>query len=330
MPCTSSPTATTTPDRQAASALAGMIRPRVRLGLVVDRLDQHEVVERLDAAVAAARGVLEALQGVVAVHGSRIPAGRMARDMRSHEIRRRFVDHFTATGHVQLPSGSLVPPAWDQSVLITTAGMQPLKRYFLGQEEPPNKRLVTVQKCFRTVDIDEVGRTAHHLTFFEMLGNFSIGDYFKEFAVEQAWAARHLARRLRLRPRPAVGDRLPRRREGAGRRGGRRAVARASACRRSGSCGSAATTSGRPGPVGPCGPCSELHYDRGPEFGVRPARLRARLRLRPLHRVLEPRVHAVQHARRRVARAAAHAEHRHRRGARAGDDARRRASTAST
>ncbi|HEY5032959.1 MAG TPA: alanine--tRNA ligase-related protein, partial [Actinomycetes bacterium] len=108
--------------------------------------------------------------------------------MRSHEIRRRFVDHFTATGHVQLPSGSLVPPAWDKSVLITTAGMQPLKRYFLGLEDPPDRRLVTVQKVFRTVDIDEVGRTAHHLTFFEMLGNFSIGDYFKRFAVEQAWA----------------------------------------------------------------------------------------------------------------------------------------------
>src|SRR6185437_1478372 len=117
----------------------------------------------------------------------RIPTGRMRPHMRSHEIRSRFVDHFAATGHQQLPSGSLVPPDWDQSVLITTAGMQPLKQYFLGLDQPPSNRLVTVQKCFRTVDIDEVGRTAHHLTFFEMLGNFSIGDYFKDFAVEQAW-----------------------------------------------------------------------------------------------------------------------------------------------
>ena len=77
--------------------------------------------------------------------------------MRSHEIRRRFLDHFAASGHAQLPSGSLVPPDWDRSVLITTAGMQPLKRYFLGLEEPPQARLMTVQKCFRTVDIDEVG-----------------------------------------------------------------------------------------------------------------------------------------------------------------------------
>src|SRR5438046_8513711 len=103
--------------------------------------------------------------------------------MRSHEIRRRFVDYFTARGHVHLPSGSLVPPAWDTSVLITTAGMQPFKRYFLGLEEPPAPRLTSIQKVFRTVDIEEVGRTARHLTFFEMLGNFSLGDYFKRFAI---------------------------------------------------------------------------------------------------------------------------------------------------
>jgi alanyl-tRNA synthetase len=186
--------------------------------------------------------------------------------MRSHEIRRRFVDHFTATGHVQLPSGSLVPPAWDQSVLITTAGMQPLKRYFLGQEEPPNNRLVTVQKCFRTVDIDEVGRTAHHLTFFEMLGNFSIGDYFKRFAVEQAW-------QLVTSP-DGFGfdaDRL----WATVYRGDDKVEADEEAIAlwlevgvpperilRLGS-----DNFWQAGPVGPCGPCSELHYDRGTEFG---------------------------------------------------------------
>ncbi|MDX6550309.1 MAG: alanyl-tRNA synthetase, partial [Gaiellales bacterium] len=104
--------------------------------------------------------------------------------MRSHEIRRRFVEYFVAREHVQLPSGSLVPPEWDTSVLITTAGMQPLKRYFLGVEPPPAARAVTVQKVFRTVDIDQVGKTARHLTFFEMLGNFSFGDYFKQYAIE--------------------------------------------------------------------------------------------------------------------------------------------------
>src|ERR687884_1791651 len=107
--------------------------------------------------------------------------------MRTHELRRRYLEYFTERGHAPLPSGSLVPPDWDTSVLITTAGMQPLKRYFLGIEAPPAPRAVSVQKCFRTVDIDEVGNTARHLTFFEMLGNFSFGDYFKEGAVEYAW-----------------------------------------------------------------------------------------------------------------------------------------------
>jgi alanyl-tRNA synthetase len=107
--------------------------------------------------------------------------------MRSDEIRERFVSFFEQRGHVRLPSGSLVPPDWDTSVLITTAGMQPLKRYFLGADQPPAPRATTVQKCFRTVDIEEVGRTARHLTFFEMMGNFSFGDYFKDYAVECAW-----------------------------------------------------------------------------------------------------------------------------------------------
>jgi alanyl-tRNA synthetase len=189
----------------------------------------------------------------------------MAGDMRSHEVRRRFVEHFTATGHLQLPSGSLVPPAWDQSVLITTAGMQPLKRYFLGQDEPPARRLVTVQKVFRTVDIDEVGRTAHHLTFFEMLGNFSIGDYFKRFAVEQAWTLVTAADGFGFDP-----DRL----WATVYRGDDRVPADDEAVQlwlevgvpperimRLGS-----DNFWQAGPVGPCGPCSELHYDRGPEF----------------------------------------------------------------
>src|SRR5215213_5014314 len=109
------------------------------------------------------------------------------RPMRSDEIRSRFVAYFEARDHLRLASGSLVPPSWDQSVLLTTAGMQPLMRYFTREEEPPAQRAVTVQKGFRTVDIDHVGTTARHLTFFEMLGNFSFGDYFKENAIELAW-----------------------------------------------------------------------------------------------------------------------------------------------
>src|SRR5579864_8780514 len=107
--------------------------------------------------------------------------------MTSDEIRERFVDFFVERGHLRLPSASLVPPPSDTSTLTTIAGMQPFKPYFLGLERPPAQRLTTCQKVFRAVDLDVVGTTTRHLTFFEMLGNFSIGDYFKRDAVQFAW-----------------------------------------------------------------------------------------------------------------------------------------------
>lgn len=105
--------------------------------------------------------------------------------MQSAEIRRRFIDFFVKRGHVEIPSASLIPPevSATQKTLFNSAGMQPLIPYLLGQEHPKGKRLVDIQKCVRTGDIDDVGDN-RHLTFFEMLGNWSLGDYFKEDAIK--------------------------------------------------------------------------------------------------------------------------------------------------
>jgi alanyl-tRNA synthetase len=105
----------------------------------------------------------------------------------SAELRGGFRSFFESKGHVFRPSAPLIPRADDRSTLVTTAGMQPLMPFFLGREQPPAPLLTTVQKCFRTPDIDEVGLDGSHLTFFEMLGNFSFGQYFKEGAIELAW-----------------------------------------------------------------------------------------------------------------------------------------------
>ena len=105
--------------------------------------------------------------------------------MTADELRRAFLGFFEAKGHTPQPSSSLVPN--DPTLLLTNAGMVQFKPYMLGEEKPPWPRATTVQKCFRTVDIYIIGTTARHLTFFEMLGNFSLGDYFKEQAIPFAW-----------------------------------------------------------------------------------------------------------------------------------------------
>ena len=106
--------------------------------------------------------------------------------MQTHEIRKRFLDHFVNAGHTEVPSASVILD--DPNLLFVNAGMVQFVPYFLGQRPAPWKRATSVQKCIRTPDIDEVGITTRHNTFFQMAGNFSFGDYFKKGAIELAWS----------------------------------------------------------------------------------------------------------------------------------------------
>ena len=109
--------------------------------------------------------------------------------MKAQQLRKAFTEFFEDSGHTLVPSSSLIPH--DESLLFTNSGMVPFKSYFLGNEPPPYNRATTVQKCVRAGgkhnDLEEVGRTTRHLTFFEMLGNFSFGDYFKDEAIPMSW-----------------------------------------------------------------------------------------------------------------------------------------------
>jgi alanyl-tRNA synthetase len=184
--------------------------------------------------------------------------------VKAADIRDRFREFFVARGHVAGEPASLVP-AGDPSVLFTSAGMQQYKPYYLGVETPPATRMTTAQRCFRTNDIENVGKTARHLTFFEMLGNFSFGDYFKKEAIE--WAL-ELSDELgidRSRIWAAVfgGDEtVPADDEAAA-----LWVSHGIPEERIVRLGRGDNFWGPVGPTGPCGPCSELYYDMGPEVG---------------------------------------------------------------
>src|SRR5215210_2716961 len=179
------------------------------------------------------------------------------------ELREGFLHFFEERGHMRLPSAPLIPPPEDTSTLLISAGMQPLKPYFLGFKEPPGPLLTTHQKCFRTTDIDEVGLDGYHLSFFEMMGNFSIGEYFKEGAVEHAWEFmfEHLGIDLdRLWVSVFAGD--PELRLGED-------TVAIDAWVKVGMprfwiVGPAPTENfWQAGETGPCGPCSEMYFDRG-------------------------------------------------------------------
>ncbi|HTU88356.1 MAG TPA: alanine--tRNA ligase [Solirubrobacteraceae bacterium] len=187
--------------------------------------------------------------------------------MTSDEIRRTYIEFFEQRDHLRLPSASLIPAEHDPSALFTVAGMHPLKPYFQGREKPPRSRVTTCQKTFRTVDIDIIGTTSRHLTFFEMLGNFSFGDYFKREATRFAW---ELSTQGFGFPAEKIWITVFAGDDELGIGADEEAIQawleigvpreRIVECPRSENWWELP-------PPGPCGPCSELYLDRGLEFG---------------------------------------------------------------
>ncbi|MGV0792483.1 alanine--tRNA ligase [Mycolicibacterium sp. XJ1819] len=184
--------------------------------------------------------------------------------MQTHEIRRRFLDHFVTQGHTEVPSASVILD--DPNLLFVNAGMVQFVPYFVGQRTPPFKRACSIQKCIRTPDIDEVGITTRHNTFFQMAGNFSFGDYFKRGAIELAWS-------LLTKPVNDGGYGFDPEKiwatvylddDEAAELWQEVAGLPAERIQRRGM----ADNYWSMGIPGPCGPSSEIYYDRGPEYGV--------------------------------------------------------------
>ena len=178
--------------------------------------------------------------------------------MTGDELRRTFLRFFEDRGHKVIPSSSLVPHD-DPSLLLTSAGMVQIKPYFLGLASPPNRRLTSCQKCFRTTDIESVG-DSKHLTFFEMLGNFSVGDYFKKETI--AWAWEFVTKHLKL-PEERLWITIYYDDEESFAYWRQLGIPADKILR----FGEENNFWGPVGDSGPCGPCSEIHYDLGKEFG---------------------------------------------------------------
>jgi len=180
----------------------------------------------------------------------------------TNELRRLFLDFFVSKEHKILPSASLIPD--DPTLLLTGAGMNPFKAYFIGAAVPPARRVVTCQKCLRTVDLDNVGRTPRHHTFFEMLGNFSFGEYFKKESIEWAWE--FCTGWLKL-PEEKLWVSIYLDDEEAESHWLRVGVPQERIIRLGEEDNFWPASAPSKGPNGPCGPCSEIFLDRGPGYG---------------------------------------------------------------
>ncbi len=227
--------------------------------------------------------------GLAAPLGLRPPKAQIPDMQSTNDIRAAFLAYFARNGHEAVASSPLVPRN-DPTLLFTNAGMVQFKNVFTGAEKRPYSRATTSQKCVRAGgkhnDLENVGYTARHHTFFEMLGNFSFGDYFKDVAIELAWNL--VTKEFGLAKDKLLVTVYSEDEEAAGHWRKIAGLPDSRIIRIPTSDNFWAM-----GDTGPCGPCSEIFYDHGARDPWRPAR-QPRRRRRPLHRDLEPRLHAVR------------------------------------